>query len=104
MERAEFEHGAKLSEINSVKVGNSGLIKDRLGVDIDTRIVGMTYYPQDPKQNDTLTFGNKIFDYMKNMAMQKKPHDTNQNIGKSVQKLNDDMSSIVNNGVWYLWS
>ncbi|OSP82589.1 hypothetical protein B9J75_03805 [Leuconostoc citreum] len=104
MERAEFEHGAKLSEINSVKVGNSGLIKDRLGVDVDTRIVGMTYYPQDPKQNDTLTFGNKIFDYMKNMAMQKKAHDTNQNIGKSVQKLNDDMSSIVNNGVWYLWS
>lgn len=59
MERAEFEHGAKLSDINSIKIGNSGLLKDRLGVDVDTRIVGMTYYPQDSKRTIPSHLGTK---------------------------------------------
>nr|DAL96587.1 MAG TPA: tail protein [Caudoviricetes sp.] len=104
MERAEFEHGAKLSDINSIKMGNSGLLKDRLGVDVDTRIVGMTYYPQDSKQTDTITFGNKIFDSAHNWAMQQRAKDTNEHIGKSVKQLSQDVTSMMNNGVWYIWS
>lgn len=104
MERAEFEHGAKLSDMNSVKVGNSGLLKDRLGIDVDTRIVGMTYYPQDSKQTDTLTFGNRLFNYAHNLAMQRNAKKMNQNIGSSVKQLTDDVSTMMNNGVWYIWS
>ena len=78
MERAEFEHHAKLSEINNVAIGNSGLIKDRLEVDVDVRIIGMTIHPQDAKQNDTVTFGNKLFDYEKNYALLQKVHDSNK--------------------------
>lgn len=103
MERAAFENGAKLSEFNSVRVGNSGLIKDRFGIDVDTRIVGMTYFPQDPKQSDTLTFGNKIFDYAHNLAMQRTARKNNENIGKSVAQLTSDVLSMMNNGVWYVW-
>lgn len=103
MERAEFEHGAKLSEFNSIKVGNSGLLKDRFGIDVDTRIVGMTYFPQDPKQSDTLTFGNKIFDYAHNLALQRAARKTNENIGKSVAQLTSDVASMMNNGAWYVW-
>ncbi|MBZ5995348.1 phage tail protein [Leuconostoc gelidum subsp. gasicomitatum] len=103
MERAAFEHGAKLSEFNSVKIGNSGLLKDRFGIDVDTRIVGMTYFPQDPKQSDTLTFGNKIFDYAHNLALQRAARKTNENIGKSVAQLTSDVGSMMNNGVWYVW-
>ena len=104
MERAEFEHGAKLSDINSIKIGNSGLLKDRLGVDVDTRIVGMTYYPQDIKKNDTITFGNKIFNFAHNLAMQKRARDANKNIGNSIEQLTQNVTSMMNNGVWYIWS
>lgn len=104
MERAEFEHGAKLSNINSIKMGNSGLLKDRLGVNVDTRIVGMTYYPQDSKNNDTITFGNKIFNLAHNLAIQQKAKKANEHIGKSINQLEQNVTSIMNNGVWYIWS
>lgn len=104
MEKAEFENGAKLEEFNSIKIGNSGLLKDRLGIDVDTRIVGMTYYPQDAKQSDTITFGNKIFDYAHNAAMQRNARQANESMGKTITKLSQDVNSMVNNGVWYIWS
>ncbi|ADG41486.1 hypothetical protein LKI_09735 [Leuconostoc kimchii IMSNU 11154] len=103
MERAEFEHGAKLSEFNSIKVGNSGLLKDRFGIDVDTRIVGMTYFPQDPKQSDTLTFGNKIFDYARNLAMQRDARTSNKTIGTALKAVSRRVDTIVNDGVWYVW-
>lgn len=104
MEKAEFENGAKLEEFNSIKIGNSGLLKDRLGIDVDTRIVGMTYYPQDAKQSDTITFGNKIFDYAHNAAVQRNARQANESMGKTITKLSQDVNSMVNNGVWYIWS
>lgn len=104
MERAEFEHNAKLSDMNNIKIGNHGLVKDRLGIDVDVRIIGMNYHPQDPKQADVLTFGNKLFDFAHNLAVQRNTRRNNQNIGKTLKNVSENVDSIMNNGVWYIWS
>lgn len=95
MERAEFEHHAKLSDINQIAIGNSGLIKDRLGVEVDVRIIGKTFYPQDAKQNDTVTFGNKLFDYAHNYAALQKARNSNESLGKTVSNLQSNVQLIV---------
>jgi transposase len=64
----------------------------------------MTYYPQDSKKNDTVTFGNKIFDSAHNWAMQQKAKNANEHIGNSVKQLTQNVTSMMNNGVWYIWS
>lgn len=96
MEQAEFEHHAKLSEINNVAIGNSGLIKDRLGVDVDVRIIGMTIHPQDAKQSDTVTFGNKLFDYARNYTNLQKARKSNETLGKTISKLQTNIGNIIN--------
>lgn len=95
MERAEFEHHAKLSDINQIVIGNSGLIKDRLGVEVDVRIIGKTFYPQDAKQNDTVTFGNKLFDYAHNYAALQKARNSNESLGKTLSKIQENVTSII---------
>lgn len=95
MERAEFEHHAKLSDINQVVIGNSGLIKDRLGVEVDVRIIGKTFHPQDAKQNDTVTFGNKLFDYAHNYAALQKARNSNESLGKILSKIQENVTSII---------
>lgn len=95
MARAEFEHGAKLSDVNNVAIGNTGFIKDRLGVQVDVRIIGITRYPQDAKQNDTVTFGNKLFDYASNMTRLRKARLSNEALGKTVSKLQSNVQLIV---------
>ena len=95
MERAEFEHHAKLSDINQIVIGNSGLIKDRLGVEVDVRIIGKTFYPQDAKQNDTVTFGNKLFDYAHNYAALQKARNSNESLGKILSKIQENVTSII---------
>src|SRR5699024_8518854 len=96
MEQAKFEHHAKLSEINKVAIGNSGLIKDRLGVDVDVRIIGMTIHPQDKKQSDTVTFGNKLFDYARNYTNLQKARKSNETLGKTISKLQTNIGNIIN--------
>ena len=95
MERAEFEHHAKLSDINQVVIGNSGLIKDRLGVEVDVRIIGKTFHPQDAKQNDTVTFVNKLFDYAHNYAALQKARNSNESLGKILSKIQENVTSII---------
>lgn len=95
MERAEFEHHAKLSDINQIVIGNSGLIKDRLGVEVDVRIIGKTFHPQDAKQNDTVTFGNKLFDYAHNYAALQKARNSNERLGKTLSQIKENVTSII---------
>lgn len=95
MERAEFEHHAKLSDINQIVIGNYGLIKDRLGVEVDVRIIGKTFHPQDAKQNDTVTFGNKLFDYAHNYAALQKARNSNESLGKTLSKIQENVTSII---------
>ena len=104
MGRTDFEHGAKLADINNVKIGNSGLIKDRLGVDVDVRIIGITSHPQDAKQSDNVTFGNKLFDYATNYAKRQKVRKSNESMSKSVKQLEQNVTSMMNDGAWYVWS
>ena len=96
MERSEFDHHAKLSDINNVAVGNSGFIKDRLGVDVDVRIIGMTIHPQDAKQADTITFGNAIFDYARNYNNLQKARKSNEALGKTVSNMQISLGNVIN--------
>lgn len=105
MERAEFEHHSKLEEINNIAIGNSGFIKDRLGVNVDVRIIGMTIHPQDAKQSDTVTFGNKLFDYALNVAKRQKARDSNESLGKDINSLKSDVLSIIDtNSKRVIWN
>lgn len=92
VDRAEFEHNAKLEGQNKIVIGNYGLLKDRLGIDVDVRIIGKTYYPNDPTQSDTVTFGNKLFDFAFNLAKQQKAQGMNKNIGQQLSGINDNIN------------
>ncbi|CAH1853338.1 MULTISPECIES: phage tail protein [Convivina] len=99
MERAEFEHHAKFAEVNNVKIGNYGLLKDRLGIDVDVRIIGMSYYPNDPNQTDTVTFGNKLFDFAHNMQMQGSARRMNESIKKDLSGINESVQDLLGNKI-----
>lgn len=48
--------------VNQVKVGNHGWLRDRYGTDVNVRIQSVTrYLDNQPGNNSTITFGNKIF-------------------------------------------
>lgn len=93
-----------IRSINNVKVGNSGLLKDRFGKDVDVRIIGMTYFPQDTMQNDTVTFGNKLFDANYNMATQKNARKANESMGKDISNSAQVISDIQRGGLWFTYS
>ena len=48
---------------NSIDIGNTGWLRDRHGLDVNVRIQSYTRYLDDHSgNNDSITFGNKIFD------------------------------------------
>ena len=54
--------GKALGFNNSIKVGNTGWIRDRYGTDVSVRIQSYTKYLDNMVgNNSTITFGNKIF-------------------------------------------
>lgn len=91
MEQAQFENNARYQDINDVSLGNYGLVKDRLGIDVDVRIIGKSYFPNDPTQTDTVTFGNKLFDFAYNMSKQQQSQKDNSKIDKEIKGINNNM-------------
>lgn len=86
MEFSNFSKNVEGFDINKIKVGNSGWLRDRFGIDINTRIFSLTYYPQDSSLQGQITFGNKKFDPIKWQSDLKKAHADNQKIGKELTK------------------
>lgn len=83
VESATLESEEKSGVAGRASIGNWGLLKDRLGIDVDVRIIGKTTYPSDPTQKDTVTFGNKLFDF--SYLFSKQSH--------ALQNINAKMSS-----------
>ncbi|WP_307994985.1 phage tail protein [Weissella viridescens] len=84
---------------NDISVGNSGLLKDRFGVDIDVRIIGTVTHPQDPQIDDSVTFGNTLYSAMKEQIRQKSAHQKNMAIGKNINDKITNIQSSIYEGV-----
>ncbi|XRJ96318.1 phage tail protein [Latilactobacillus sakei] len=92
MDYVNFKKAIPGFDVNQIKVGNTGWLRDRFGIDVDTRIFSMTYYPQNTKNVGQITFGNKRFDPVKYSVELKKAHDDNAKLG-SLLKLNVKQAS-----------
>jgi hypothetical protein len=62
IEWADFSKNAKYHDLNDVKVGNSGYLKDRYGIDVSVRITELVFNPQSNTVTPQITFGNKLFE------------------------------------------
>lgn len=63
IEWADFSKNAKYHDLNDIKVGNSGYLKDRYGIDVSVRITELVYNPQSSTVTPQITFGNKLFNF-----------------------------------------
>lgn len=71
---------------NDTTVGNYGWIRDRFGIDISVRVQARTFYPQDTKNNGSITFGNIIYDPVVLQAQMKKAWEDNAKLGAALSK------------------
>lgn len=71
LEYDEFEKNSKIAQSNKIELGNSGFIRSRRGLDITSRITGITYYPQDDNTMPKLTLGNVIGSFTQTIAQLK---------------------------------
>lgn len=56
-----FKNNSQIT--NNIDIGNTGWLRDRHGLDVNVRIQSYTRYLDDRSgNNDSITFGNKIFD------------------------------------------
>lgn len=64
----KFEATNDGNKNNNGSLGNYGYLRDRSGIDVNTRVIQRDIYPQDHDNEDTLTFGNFILDPNKMLA------------------------------------
>lgn len=76
---------------NEIKVGDNGWLRDRFGTDVNVRIQSFTRYldSADSSNNDSITFGNKIFD----AAL----YETREKDAKNVQNQIEQLKREINN-------
>lgn len=91
----KFEEANPAGKINDSSMGNWGFIKDRNGIDVETRIIQKDLYPQS-NQEDTLMFGNFILDPNKMIAQMQSNRNTDmKNIKDMIDKQAKNNSSSV---------
>lgn len=104
MDYVNFKKNMPGFNSQQIKVGNGGWLRDRFGIDVNTRIFSMTYYPQTTQLPDQITFGNKRFDPIKYSVDLKKAHDENAKLGSKISgevtKVKESIQSISN----YTWT
>lgn len=71
---------------NDIAVGNQGWLRDRFGIDVNTRISSITWYPQDSTKVDAITFGNIMLDPVTWSVRNKKAYEQNVVLGEKIQK------------------
>ena len=86
MEYVDFKKQLDGFNPDDIAVGNSGWLRDRFGVDVEVRINSMTKYPQEIRSDETITFGNKLFDPVVWETAARKAYDSNVKLGKTLTK------------------
>lgn len=89
----KFEQASPAEKLNNATLGNWGYLRDRNGMDVESRIVETDLYPQSKANEDTLTFGNLILDPNKMVAQlnSNRNHDAQEIAGlKKQQSKNAD--------------
>ncbi len=76
-------------------IGNSGNLRDRFGIDVETRISSITFYPEDAAKEDAITFGNLVLDPIVWQTRNYQAFKDNVKIGR---KLRSDLLSVENQG------
>lgn len=91
IEWADFSKNAKYHNLNDIKVGNSGYLKDRYGIDVSVRITELVYNPQSSTVTPQITFGNKLFNlttWSKNITK------ANKDNSKLSDKFKQDLTAV----------
>lgn len=70
---------------NDTTVGNSGYLRDRFGIDVEVRLQGKTYYPQENKLGQ-VTLGNSNFDPVELANQRNRAFEANEKLGKTLKK------------------
>ncbi|MGQ0476623.1 phage tail protein [Lactiplantibacillus plantarum] len=86
MEYVDFKKQIYGFNPNDIAVGNSGWLRDRFGVDVEVRINSMTKYPQERRSDETITFGNKLFDPVVWETATRKAYESNIKLGKELKQ------------------
>lgn len=81
----KFEKNSPMSQFNDSTIGNWGYLRDRNGLDVETRVIQRDLYPQS-NQEDTLTFGNFILDPNKMIVEMQSNRNSDNNVIKELQQ------------------
>ncbi|WP_286120526.1 phage tail protein [Pediococcus pentosaceus] len=91
IEWADFSKNAKYHDLNDIKVGNSGYLRDRYGIDVSVRITELVYNPQSSTVTPQITFGNKLFNLT---TWSKAITKANKDNSKLSDKFKQDLASV----------
>lgn len=84
LEYHAFKDGL-IDNLNDIKLGNSGWIRDRKDIDISSRIIETTHYLQSPENHEpTIVFGNVIGDLASTLAHLGAAADSSGNMGAAL--------------------
>ncbi|MBS0949513.1 phage tail protein [Weissella minor] len=97
VDQVEFNEKDRLK--NDIEVGNSGWLKDRYDIDVDVRIIGTVTHPQDVGIADTVTFGNKIYNFFQDQLKQRAAYRKNVIIGKNLNQKVENIHNSIYEGV-----
>ena len=93
----KFEKNNPTSQFNDSTIGNWGYLRDRNGLDVETRVIQRDLYPQS-NQEDTLTFGNFILDPNKMIAEMQFNRSSDNNTIKELQEKISQGGSYIGSG------
>lgn len=86
MEYVDFKKQIDGFNPKDIMVGNSGWLRDRFGIDVEVRINSMTKYPQEKRSDETITFGNKLFDPIVWETATHKAYESNVKLAKELKQ------------------
>lgn len=84
---------------NDIEVGNSGWLKDRYDIDVDVRIIGTVTHPQDMGIANTVTFGNKLYNFTQDQLRQRAVYKKNVTLGKRLKDQVENVHNSIYEGV-----
>lgn len=101
----EFQRGIAsdldISGNNKIAIGNSGFVRDRDLIDVNTRIVKLQIFPQSDVQEPLITFGNVIGDFNTVLA---KLNSNASNDAKLIEQIKAGQSNSGNSDINTAWT
>ena len=88
----KFEKNKPAGLSNDSSIGNYGFVRDRNGLDVETRVIQRDYYPQSTTEEDSITFGDFKLDPVRMLNELKNNHTTDM---KQINALKESQSKAI---------